>query len=81
MFEPGGFGGDFDAGLFCGFEVGRHVGEAGGLIHPGGTLKMIDEGAEVEVYGATDAVIVVAEHIFGMDEAGLIFVDFDATFD
>ncbi len=42
---------------------------------------MVDEGAEVEVDGAADAVVVVTEHGFGVDEARFIFIDFDAAFD
>lgn len=42
---------------------------------------MVDKRAEVKVDGAADAEIVVAEHAFGMDEAGFIFVDFDAAFE
>lgn len=79
MFEAGGFGGDFDARLFGSFEVGGHVGEAGGLVHPGGTFKMVDKGAEVEVDSAADAEIVVAEHAFSVDKTGFVFVDFDAA--
>lgn len=79
LFEAGGFGGDFDARLFGSFKVGGHVGEAGGLVHPGSAFKMVDKGAEVEVDGAADAEIVVAEHAFSVDETGFVFIDFDAA--
>ena len=81
LFQAGGFGGDFETGLFRFLEVGGHVGEAGGFIHPGGAFKMIDQGAEVEVDGAADAEVVVAEHAFCVDEARFVFVDFDAALD
>lgn len=42
---------------------------------------MINEGAEIEVNGAADAINVVTKHVFGVDEAGFVFVDFDAAFD
>lgn len=51
------------------------------MIHPSGALEVIDERAEVEVNSATDAVIVIAEHVFGVDEARFVFIDFDAAFD
>ncbi len=42
---------------------------------------MVNQGAEVEVDGAADAEVVVAEHAFRVDEARFVFVDFDAAFD
>lgn len=42
---------------------------------------MVNQGAEVEVDGAADAEVVVAEHAFCVDEARFVFVDFDAAFD
>lgn len=51
------------------------------MIHPSSALEVVDEGAEVEVDSATDAVIVVAEHVFGVDEARFVFIDFDAALD
>ena len=81
LFQAGGFGGDFETGLFRFLEVGGHVGEAGGFIHPSGAFEMVNQGAEVEVDGAADAEVVVAEHAFRVDEARFVFVDFDAAFD
>ena len=77
----GGLGSDFEAGFFSGLKIGSHIGETRSFIHPSGAFEMVDEGAEVEVDGAANAVIVVAEHVFGVDEAGFVFVDFDAAFD
>lgn len=81
LFQAGGFGGDFDTGFFRFLEVGGHVGEAGGFIHPGGALEVVYQGAEVEVDGAADAEVVVAEHAFCVDEARFVFVNLDAAFD
>ena len=81
MFEAGGFFCDLNTLFFRGFEVSGHVDKAGCLVHPSIALEVIDEGAEIEIDGAADAAVIVAEHVFGVDEAGFVFVDFDAAFD
>ena len=73
--------GDFRAVNLRIQKVVFDLGNGGCFIHENAAFKMMIKTAEIHVYGADNALNVVADHCFGMDKAGGVFKNPDAEFD
>ncbi len=74
-------GSDLGAGFEGGAKIFEHGFDTGRLVEPEGILKMVVEGAKIEIDSAAECADFIGDGEFGMNKAGLIFVDFDAVVD